>query len=342
MSEEKSIIREKSINNFTIISNEILKRNDLSWKAKGILAYIFSLPEDWKIYLEEVATHSTDGIKSFRSGWKELEEAGYVKRFPVRDEHKIVEWRTVISDKADLLSHFVHVEKVEVQNVHVQNGTLLNTNSTKDLYKQSTNTTKKDSDVEFPNSFPFKIGLCTILSREQMLLPNGKIKFVDEKRYGGNGMMAVARSDGKCEICGTEKNILIHHSKGYSNNLEDLLILCSSCHGKEHAKLKKEKTIPYQQIIRHLNNRCGTKFKHTSKKTRDLITARFNEGWELADFEYVIDVKAEQWEDDEKYSNFLRPETLFSNKFESYRNQKMKGGKNAKVIEYDERYGKIL
>ena len=100
--------------------------------------------------------------------------------------------------------------------------------------------------------------------------------------------------------------------------------------------------LPYQQIVEYLNNRCGTKFKHTSKKTKDLIAARYNEGWELEDFKYVIDVKAEQWEDDEKYSNFLRPETLFSNKFESYRNQKMKGDKNAKVIEYDERYGKFI
>ena len=83
--------------------------------------------------------------------------------------------------------------------------------------------------------------------------------------------------------------------------------------------------LPYKEIIEYLNQRCDKNFKHSSRKTRDLIAARYNEGWQLDDFKYVIDVKAEQWEHDRKYSEFLRPETLFSNKFEGYRNQKMKG-----------------
>lgn len=126
---------------------------------------------------------------------------------------------------------------------------------------------------------------------------------------------------------------------GYSEKCEDNNTCINNTKDNNNKSLVG---LPYQQIIEYLNNRCSTKFKHTSKKTRDLIIARFNEGWELADFEYVIDVKAEQWEDDEKYSNFLRPETLFSNKFEGYRNQKLKGDKNAKVIEYDERFGKFI
>lgn len=70
------------------------------------------------------------------------------------------------------------------------------------------------------------------LNREMVLLPNGKTKYVDEKRYGGNGALALDLAGAKCEICGTSENILIHHNNGYSNELEDLYCLCTSCHGK--------------------------------------------------------------------------------------------------------------
>lgn len=74
------------------------------------------------------------------------------------------------------------------------------------------------------------------LNAEIILLPNGKRHFVDEKRYGGNGMLVLDRAMGKCEICGSEESIMIHHANGYSNEPEDLLCVCSQCHGKLHSK----------------------------------------------------------------------------------------------------------
>ena len=62
-------------------------------------------------------------------------------------------------------------------------------------------------------------------------------------------------------------------------------------------------------------------FKSTTKKTRDCISARLNEGFVEEDFYRVIDVKCGQWMDGDM-EKFLRPETLFSNKFESYLNEK--------------------
>lgn len=74
-------------------------------------------------------------------------------------------------------------------------------------------------------------------------------------------------------------------------------------------------------IIDYLNLKTNSHYKHTSNKTRDLIKARFNEKYTLEDFKVVIDNKVEEWlnTDMEKY---LRPETLFGTKFESYLNQK--------------------
>lgn len=70
------------------------------------------------------------------------------------------------------------------------------------------------------------------LNREMLMLPNGSTRYIDEKRYGGNGALAIDLAHGKCEICGSEENIVIHHNNGTSNEIEDLYCLCRKCHGK--------------------------------------------------------------------------------------------------------------
>lgn len=82
--------------------------------------------------------------------------------------------------------------------------------------------------------------------------------------------------------------------------------------------------VPYQEIIEHLNNRTGSSYRHTTKKTRDLIKARFNEGFTLDDFKVVIDKKCIEWINDKEMNKYLRPETLFGTKFEGYLNQQVK------------------
>ncbi len=84
--------------------------------------------------------------------------------------------------------------------------------------------------------------------------------------------------------------------------------------------------IPYNDVIEYLNLKLGTNYKTSTRKTRDCIKARYNEGYRLDDFKLVIDKKYNEWNgtDMEKY---LRPETLFGNKFEGYLNQKEKKNK---------------
>lgn len=76
-----SIIRRSKRNTtFVQIDKTPLQDNTISWKAKGLLAYLLSLPDDWQIYTSELINHSTDGKDSTRSGMTELIEAGYIKR----------------------------------------------------------------------------------------------------------------------------------------------------------------------------------------------------------------------------------------------------------------------
>ncbi len=87
----------------------------------------------------------------------------------------------------------------------------------------------------------------------------------------------------------------------------------------------------YSSVIDYLNEkteRTGKdRYNSTSTKTKTLIKARLKEKYELEDFKIVIDKKCKEWlgTDMEKY---LRPETLFGNKFESYLKQKTGGNNN--------------
>lgn len=79
--------------------------------------------------------------------------------------------------------------------------------------------------------------------------------------------------------------------------------------------------IPYAEIVASLNEAAGTSYRPTSKKTRQLIHARWAEGFRLPDFEAVIGTMSAAWLHDPKMAAYLRPETLFGTKFESYLNR---------------------
>lgn len=91
---------------------------------------------------------------------------------------------------------------------------------------------------------------------------------------------------------------------------------------KEKEEDKDKDKELYISIVSHLNDRAGTNYKHTASKTRTCIHARLAEGFTLDDFRTVIDKKCDEWLGDSKMEKYLRPETLFGTKFESYLNQK--------------------
>ena len=100
---------------------------------------------------------------------------------------------------------------------------------------------------------------------------------------------------------------------------------------------KAEPHIPFQEVVEYLNEKAETKYRHTGKKTQTLIKARCSEGFSLDDFKKVIDIKVNEWLDDKSMNKYLRPETLFGTKFESYLNQKTKGkGGGYDTSEYDD------
>ena len=75
------------VNNYTQISNDIIRNPQLSFKARGILILFLSNKEGWHTFVETISTSfsNCDGRTSITSGIKELEELGYVKKYTYRD-----------------------------------------------------------------------------------------------------------------------------------------------------------------------------------------------------------------------------------------------------------------
>ena len=86
MANETVFIRSPKRHNYSIIDNTCLRDPNLSWKAKGLFAYLLSLPDNWQIYQKDLVNRATDGDTSLRSGIIELEKAGYLKRERQRNE----------------------------------------------------------------------------------------------------------------------------------------------------------------------------------------------------------------------------------------------------------------
>lgn len=81
-------------------------------------------------------------------------------------------------------------------------------------------------------------------------------------------------------------------------------------------------SLTVKNIIEDLNQVLGTTYKTTSHKNQELIKSRLNEGFILEDFKAVHRKMLKLWGNDQKMCQFLRPITLYSNKFESYLNMR--------------------
>lgn len=126
--------------NFVILNKNFLQDNTLSLKAKGLLAYLLSLPDDWKIYVNELAGHSTDGTQATRSAINELKERGYITYVRKRnDSGTFSQGEYIISEEAKIkIEAYPPVVEPQLENPDVVNGSLLRNNSSKEKIKNTT------------------------------------------------------------------------------------------------------------------------------------------------------------------------------------------------------------
>ena len=100
--------------------------------------------------------------------------------------------------------------------------------------------------------------------------------------------------------------------------------------------IENKLNINYKYIVDYLNEKTKSNYRSTSVKTQTLIKARVKEGFKEEDFIKVIDNMVIRWTGTD-WEQYLRPETLFGTKFESYLNTKAvaQKSKQAQCSNYD-------
>lgn len=211
------VFRVEKTKNYTVMSNYHFKDKKISWKAKGLISTMLSLPDDWDYSIKGLEAMSTDGNKAVRSGLKELEENGYLTRTAIRDEKGIIrDWDYTIYENplenpnwskefAEVLNPDVQngqmdspevqkgqVENVQVEKAHVEKDIQLNTNilNTKGI-KDFKNKDKKDIDIDTFNLNEEK----EILPETQMLITKGYITKEDQNLLEYNRTISQALMD---------------------------------------------------------------------------------------------------------------------------------------------------
>ena len=128
-----SVFKIEKTKDYTVMSNYHLRDKELSYKAKGLLSFMLSLPEDWDYSLAGLCSISKESRDGIRAILKELQEHHYVEIEKVRGDKGYFEYNYLIYE----VPHFIREESSEnnpdMENPHldcpdVETPTQINTN----------------------------------------------------------------------------------------------------------------------------------------------------------------------------------------------------------------------
>lgn len=102
--------------NYTVMSNYHLRDKNLSYKAKGLLSFMLSLPEDWDYSMKGLVAVSKENIKAIRAILNELKEHGYLEITQTRGERGYYKYEYTIRELP------IDIEKSQEDNPYTQKG----------------------------------------------------------------------------------------------------------------------------------------------------------------------------------------------------------------------------
>lgn len=144
---------------------------------------------------------------------------------------------------------------------------------------------------------------------------NAKWEQTREKRIEAGRAGGLAKASNAKQVLASASN-----AKQNLANLAVNVNVNGNVNVKDKDNMSGKAAAPYAVIIEYLNQRTGKRFSAKAKDTQKHIKARWSEGWTLDDFKRVIDNMTAKWKGDAKMDDYLRPQTLFGTKFESYLN----------------------
>ena len=127
---------QKKLSNFSILDNAILQDGGLSLEARGLYAYMVSLPNDWQFSYDRLAKANNVGLRVIRRVIAELENAKLLKR----------EFTT--TNKGSVVKYILFDSKTREQNATLQIATLQNATSQNATPYKELIDTKKESNKE--------------------------------------------------------------------------------------------------------------------------------------------------------------------------------------------------
>jgi len=115
-------------NPYVQINKAVLEDTRLSFKAKGIMAYLLSRPDDWIVRHKDLVNRSTDGGRAVTSGLQELKKLGYVQEVVWRSNGRIAYRETLVFERPsdnpfpqELWGRQAHLNIEDWQELYLQN-----------------------------------------------------------------------------------------------------------------------------------------------------------------------------------------------------------------------------
>ena len=96
-----SVFKIEKSKNYTVMSNYHLRDKNLSYKAKGLLSFMLSLPEDWDYSINGLVSISKEGVKAIRNILQELQRYGYLVIEKKQNEIGQFEYEYLIYEQPD-------------------------------------------------------------------------------------------------------------------------------------------------------------------------------------------------------------------------------------------------
>lgn len=226
------IIREQKNKEHPFVQADKFFINDalLSYKAKGILLYLLSKPDDWVISIADIIKHSTDGITSVKSAIKELTLRGYLQRTRLKNKlGQFVGYDYTVYEKIPE----TFVLPVEKQNILIK--------------KNHYNKIRCDTGETANNYEEYLQTKHWLLLRKEIYVKRNK----------------------QCEICHKRlKSYHVHHKYYTRIGFEadsDLMLLCKKCHENIHKEKKRiaDNFVPITRPIK--TNKIQEKIEYDKK-----------------------------------------------------------------------------
>jgi predicted transcriptional regulator len=186
-----SVIRVNKTKNYTVMSNYHFYEKDMSLKAKGLLSFMLTLPEDWDYSINGLVSLCKESKTAIRNTLKELEEFGYLKITKTQNELGQFEYIYDIFEKPEHKKP--DTENLDMGDLGMENQLQLNTN------KLNTNKLREEKSNNILNNNINKTVLNNIEStntRERKksgkeknvpLAENTYIRTIKSERYNSSG-----------------------------------------------------------------------------------------------------------------------------------------------------------